>query len=536
MEATLVVRNGKVYTVDEEQPWAEAIAIDNDRIVFVGSDEGADEFVGSKTETIDAKGGMVLPGLIDAHVHCMLAHQAFFWADLADVETLEQALETMKAHALEHPEHSLVGGHGFYYSALTVDDKLPSKHELDTVDSKRPVWLISYDGWTGIANSTLLEIITDAMGDEFQELEGVEKDSRTGEPTGVFYRTDDLDSRVDVLSSLTRSELRHGLIAFTDLAAKWGITSVHEALARNLGELELLDDLRKESALKTRIYVAMAYSKHNAEERLKMFEVAKSRYNDDWIRVGAVKFFMDGVAESHTAAMLEPYCDRPSYAGDPFYTQEEFNGIVKTINEADLQCMTHASGDRAVRVALNAYEEASLSRSARNRHRIEHVECASSEDVARFGPLGVIASMQPMHAAMSSPSEDDIYHRALGEERIKRSYPMKSLISSGAVLAFSSDWSVVDINPFLGIQAAMMRVGTTAEEDSITLEEAIRGYTINAAYASFEEHLKGSLERGKLADIVVLSHNLFEMAVDQIDDVRPVTTIVGGKVVYAADS
>ncbi len=532
----MVVRNGRVYTVDGSLPWAEAVAIRDDRIIFVGSEEAVEEFIGPGTETIDVQGRMVLPGLIDAHVHCLMAHHVFSWADLTGVDALEEALETMRTHALEHPEHGLVGGHGFRYGALMVDDRLPSREVLDTVDSERPVWLISYDGWTGIANSRLLDIVTDAMGAEFQKLDGVEKDPRTGQPTGVFYRTDDLDSRVDVFSSLTSGELRHGLLEFMDLAVRWGITSVHEALARNLDELRLLENLRAESALKTRIYVAMAYSKHNAEERLKMFDAARSRYDDEWIRVGAVKFFIDGVADSHTAAMLEPYADRPSSSGEPFYTQDEFDAIIRTIDEAGFQCMTHACGDRGVRVALNAYEKASSSRPRDHRHRIEHIENVSPEDVARFGPLGVIASMQPVHAVLSSPDFDDVYFKALGEERLMRTFPLRGLVRSGAVLAFSSDWSVADINPFLGIHAAMTRGGLPGKENVVTLEEAIRGYTINAAYASFEEHLKGSLEPGKLADLVVLSHDLFDISVDEVKDVRPVMTIVGGKTVYDADS
>ena len=535
-KATLVIRNGRVYTVDEAHPWAEAVAIRDDRIVFVGDEKSVEEHVGPETKVIDVHGKMVLPGLIDAHVHCLMAHHVFSWADLTEADTLEEALERMKAHALAHPEHGLVGGHGFRYGALKIDGKLPDRRVLDTVDKERPVWLISYDGWTGIANSRLLGIITEAMGEEFHDLGGVEKDHETGEPTGVFYRTDDLEARVDVLSSLTSGELRHGLISYTELAASWGITSVHEALARNLEELQLLDDLKKESALKTRVYVAMAYSKHNAEGCLKMFETARSRYNDEWVRVGAVKFFIDGVADSYTAAMLEPYSNNPSSSGEPFYSQDEFNDIVRSIDQVGLQCMTHACGDRGVQVVLNAYESALSSGGGKGRHRIEHIENASAEDVERFGTLGVIASMQPVHTMLSLPEFDSSYYEALGEDRTKTSYPMRGLIDCGATLALSSDWSVADMNPFLGIEAAMTRGGLPGKKNVVTLEEAIRGYTINAAYASFEEDLKGSLEPGKLGDLVVVSNNLFDVPVEKLKDVRPLLTVVGGKIVYVADA
>lgn len=535
-EATFVIRNGRVYTVNDKQPWAEAVAVRGDRIIHVGSDESVKAFIGPGTEAIDLQGRMVLPGMIDAHVHCMTAYEVFSWASLADANTLDEAIEAMKAHAREHPDHALVGGSGFRYSALMVNGRLPTRQMLDTIDNRRPVLLMSYDGWTGIVNSRLLEIIMDAMGSEFEELEGVEKDSETGGPTGVFYRLDDLDSRVDVLSPLIGREVRKGLVSFMDLCSRWGITSVHEALVKNIDSLEILENLRKEAGLKTRIYIAMAYSKHRADERMKMFEEARSRYNDEWIRVGAVKLFIDGVADSHTAAMLDPYSDRPSFAGEPFYSQDEFDDIVKRLDKAGFQCMTHSCGDRGVRVALNAYESVSSSGGKARRHRIEHIENVSDEDVARFGPLGVIASMQPIHAALSSPEFDDVYVKALGEERILKTYPWKSLIRSGAVLAFSSDWSVADLNPFLGIHAALTRGGLPGKENVISLEEAIRGYTINAAYASFEEDIKGSIEPGKLADLVVLSENLFEIPVDAIKGVEPVLTVVGGREVHRGDA
>ena len=533
--ADMVLRSGRVYTVNEDQPWAEAFAVRGDKFVHVGSDKSAEAFIGPDTKVIDLQGRMVLPGIIDAHVHCITAYEVFSWASLADADTRDEAIEAMKTHAREHPDHAVVGGSGFRYSALMVDGRLPTRQVLDTVDEDRPVLLMSYDGWTAIVNSKLLQIILDAMGSEFQELEGVEKDPETGEPTGVFFRLDDLDSRVDVLSPLTSKEVRNGLVAFMDLCSRWGITSVHDALVKNIDSLAIIDDLRKERGLKTRIYIAMAYSKHRADERMKMFEEARSRYNDEWIRVGAVKLFIDGVADSHTAAMLEPYSDRPSFSGEPFYSQDEFDSIVGMLNRAGFQCITHACGDRGVRVALNAYEGVSREGGQARRHRIEHIENASAEDVVRFGPLRVIASMQPIHAALSSPEFDDVYVKALGKDRILRTYPWKSLIRSGAVLAFSSDWSVADLNPFLGIHAALTRGGLPGTDNVIGLEEAIRGYTMNAAYASFEEGIKGSIEPGKLADFVVLSANLFEIPVDAIRQVEPLLTVVGGNEVYRKD-
>ncbi|UCE92233.1 MAG: amidohydrolase [Methanobacteriota archaeon] len=534
-DADLVIRNGRVYTVNDAQPWTEAVAVRGDRIVHVGSDKSVEAFIGPETETIDLKGRMVLPGIIDAHVHSVMAYQAFSWADLTVVDTVDEALKAIEAHAREHPEHCLVGGYGFRYNALMFEGRLLGRKMLDAAEKERPVWLMSYDGWTGIANSRLLDAIAEGLGDEFDEIDGVEKDPENGEPTGVFYRTDDLEPRIDLLSSLTSKEFRQGLVSFMDMCSRWGVTSVHDALVRRAEELEMIDSLRKADGLKTRVYVAMEYPKHDVHKRLEMFEAARSRYNDEWVRVGAVKLFIDGVADSHTAALLEPYSDRPSSAGKPFYSQEEFDDIVKSLDEAGFQCITHSCGDRGVRVALNAYEHVSGSGGNAHRHRIEHVENVSDEDIARFGPLGVIASMQPVHADLSSTEFDDVYFKALGEERIRKAFPWKSLVRAGAVLAFSSDWPVANINPFLGMQTATTRGGLPGRENVVSLEEAIRGYTINAAYASFEEGLKGSIEPDKLADLVVLSENLFEIPVDAIKSVEPVLTIVGGKQVYRKD-
>ncbi|MBU0624235.1 MAG: amidohydrolase [Candidatus Thermoplasmatota archaeon] len=532
----LLVKNARVFTVNASQPWAEAVGAFGDRIVFVGSDEEAAKLVGPDTKVIDAGGRLVLPGLIDAHTHCLSAYSVYFWANLTLANSLEEFIEIVKKHASEHPEHPLVGGFGFRYSAITVEGKLPGRSVLDSVISDRPVWLMSYDGWTACTNTKLLDIAQERLGVEFDRMPGIERDSRTGQPTGVFYKTEDLEPIIEAISTTGTDLLYEGLKLVLEDMVRWGITSVHDVGVRDKQHLQAYERLRRKGELKARVYGAMQYSKKPAREQFKEFDEARSKYSDEWIKVGAVKLFIDGVEDSHTAAMLEPYDDLPGVCGETIYQPEEFKRIVEELDNRGFQCITHACGDRGVRVTLDAYENAVRTNKPRDRrHRIEHVEIVSPDDIPRFEGLGVVPDMQPLHAHLSTAPFDDVYGRTVGLERLQTSFPWRSMVDSGARLAFSSDWPVADMNPFLGIHTAVTRGGLVGVQNTISVKDAIYGYTINAAYASFEEDIKGSLEVGKLADIIMLSDNLFEIDHDDIKKAEPLLTIVGGKEVYRSD-
>jgi hypothetical protein len=532
----VIIRNGRVFTVDDSRPWAESVGVIGDRIAFVGTDKEAADFVGPDTKVIDADGRLVLPGLIDAHTHCLYGHQIYFWANLTPADSLEELIRTVEMHALEHPEHHLVGGRGYRYSAVMVEGRLPGRAVLDRVIGDRPVWLKSYDGWTACTNTRFLDIARKRLGEAFDRLPGVERDSVTGEPTGVFFKTDELEPLVEELSTAGTDLMYDGLKLVIGEMVRWGITSVHEAGARDMNALQIYERLRRNGELKARVYVAMQYAPARGEEQMGDFERMRSEFSDEWIKVRAVKLFIDGVEDSHTAAMLEPYDDLPGETGETIYPPEEFKQIVERLDRMGLQCITHACGDRGVRTALDAYEHAALMNKPRDRrHRIEHVEIVSPEDVPRFKDLGVVPSMQPLHAHLSTPPFDEVYGKTLGPARLERSFPWRSMVTSGARLAFSSDWPVADMNPFLGIHSALTRGGLVGPQNTVSLEDAIKGYTINAAYASFEEDIKGSLEAGKLADIIILSDNLFEIDHDYIKKVEPLITIIGGKEVYRSD-
>ncbi len=534
---TLLIKSARVYTVNASQPWAEAVGVAGDRIVFVGSDRDAAGLVGPETSVVEAGGRLLLPGLIDAHTHCISAYQTYFWANLTRVDSFEELARTLRKHADEHPEHRLVGGSGFRYSAITVDGRLPDRLVLDRLVNDRPLWLISYDGWTACANTKFLEIAQNKLAEDFDKIPGVDRDRRTGQPTGVFYKTEELAAAVEEISATGGDIVHDGLKLVIDDMVRWGITSVHDVGVKSLSELRIYERLRRDGELKVRVYVAMQHDRRRGAEQFADFDSAHSRYSDEWIRVGAVKLFIDGVEDTHTAAMLEPYDDLAGVTGDTIYPPEEFRDLIEKLDGRGLQCITHSCGDRGVRVALDAYENALLKNGPRDRrHRIEHDEVVSPEDIPRFRKLGVIPSMQPVHADLSGPAFDDVYGRTIGPERLERSFPWRSMVDSGARLAFSSDWPVANMNPFLGIHVAVTRGRLVGTQNVISLADAIRCYTINAAYASFEEGLKGSIEVGKLADLVLLSDDLFRIDADKIRSVEPVLTVVGGREVYRSES
>src|SRR5881227_2542084 len=279
------------------------------------------------------------------------------------------------------------------------------------------------------------------------------------------------------------------------------------------------------------------------DAQLTRVEQTRDKYHDDWIASGAVKFFLDGVIETHTAAMLAPYSDEPSLSGSLLWDPESYKRFVAELDRRHIQICTHAIGDRAIRVALDAYENAAKVNGTKDaRHRIEHIEDASAADIPRFGKLGVIASMQPLHAY---PDDDTLKSWApnIGPERAQRGWAWHSIEATGGVLAFGSDWPVVTLSPWAGIQNAVTRETTEGEpkggwipSERITLADAIRGYTLNAAFAGHREKTEGSLEPGKLADVIVVSQNVFKVAPLEIGKTKVLLTIVGGRVAYTSKS
>jgi len=527
--ATLVLRNGRIYTVDEKRSWAQAVAVRGDRFVYVGDNRGVEEYIGTDTRVIDAAGRLVLPGFIDSHLHTSTAYLDAHWANLGGALSFEEITERMRQHAADNPEDAIVGGIGWMHDAMSSRGHLPTKEDLDEIVSDRPIFMVSYDGWVVLANTRMTKLAEDALRGVASHTGGAVIDPQSGEMTGCFNEPTDLLYYSGNLSAMIRQKQLDGLRWIFDQLPKYGITGVQDAFADSR-DLNAYEALRMEDGLKARTYIALGYRKGMSDEELGEFAKLRSEFSDEWIRVRAVKLFIDGVLDSHTGALLEPYADDPSSSGETKYDPREFCEIVTKLDALGFQCWTHACGDRGVRVALDAYEAAARANGRRDsRHRVEHVEFISEVDIPRFANLDVIASMQPIHAI---PTEDMAMYRAAGSMRMRSSFPWRSLDKAGARLVFSSDWSVADVNPLLGIHAAVTRSAEVGYEQSVSLEKAIQAYTIDGAYASFEEGSKGSIEVGKLADFVVLSDNLFEMPAEDMVRTKVVLTVLGGKELY----
>lgn len=542
--ADTVVIHARIYTVNAQQPWAEAIAIRDGKILAVGNEREISEYRGASTKVIDADGRLVLPGFTDCHVHFMDGSFSLQQVNVEDTKTVAEIQKRIKAYANAHPKDPWVLGRGWSYPEFPPSG-LPDKKQLDAIIPDRPVYIEGFDGHTWWANSKALETAHITKDTPNPPGGMIVRDPATGEPTGaikedaadaIVRRAIPVPSREAKLRVL-RAGLRH--------ANELGITRVHVMGGVNVGagdvaDAELLEELRRNNELTVRFYLAYRLDPPEMTARqLEEIERARERNHDDWIAAGGVKFFLDGVIETHTAAMLAPYSNDPSLSGQLLWDPDKFKAFVADLDRRGIQIFTHAIGDRAIRLALDSYESAAAKNGTKDaRHRIEHIEDASAADIPRFGQLGVIPSMQPLHAY----PDDDVFKSwlpAVGPDRGSRGWAWHSIQASGGVLAFGSDWPVVTLSPWPGLQNAVTRQTTAGEPqggwiptERISLADAIKGYTLNAAFAGHREKTEGSLEPGKLADLLMVSQNVFTIDPHRIVDTKVVMTIVGGRVVY----
>jgi predicted amidohydrolase YtcJ len=537
----VLIRNARVYTVDESQPWAEAVAIRGDRIVWVGSDADADRRRGDGTRIIDAEGRLLLPGFIDSHNHIRSGN----WPNslnLQSAETLEEIQDQIREFARANPELPWIGGGGWSYTALPGDG-LPRAEYLTGLTDERPAYFISYDAHTAWLNREAMRAIGLTRGSELAEHEVVVVDEFTGEPTGVVHGVVSLGRANEVLNRLWEQlpeddGADESLEASLAQALGYGITTIVAPQTSAEG-LSTFVRARDRGILKSRLAIALFHPIGTTEAELAEFAMARRNFDDDQMRVSAIKLYIDDVIEAHTAAMLEPYSDMPEEKGETFYSAVDFDTLVARLDATGFQIFVHAIGDRGVRVALDAFEHARHVNGNRDsRHQLVHIEVVSPEDMPRFHELGVVACMQPRH---SMPGGIGQWVKAVGPERIQRAFPWRELNDTGAVLVFSSDWDVTEMDPMIGIYTAVTRQsldgnppGGWIPEQTVSLETAIRAYTLNGAYANFAEQNRGSITVGKYADLVLLSANLFEIPHQEILDAKVVLTMVGGSVVYRA--
>lgn len=534
--AETVVLHGRIYTENAQQPWAEALAINGGKILAIGSDVDIAKLQTKTTKVIDAHGRLILPGFVDCHIHFLDGSLSLERVNLEGAKNVAGIQQRLREYAKDHPGSGWVLGRGWNYAMFP--SSLPDKKILDEIFPDRPVLLEGYDGHTYWANSKALELagITKSTPNPPNGI--IVRDPQTGEATGALKEAAHaLVARI--VPKPTREEKLAALRAGIRWANENGLTRVHSA-GGDFPEFDLYEELLQHGDLTLRFYVSYFLDPPELRPQdIAAIENARKKYAGDWLSAGAVKMMLDGVVESHTAAMLDPYTDDPSTKGKLFWDSAKYKAAVAELDKRGLQLFTHAIGDYAIRTALDAYENAErVNHTSGRRPRVEHIETVSATDIPRFGKLGVIASMQPLH---SYPDEDtlDVWAPNIGPDRASRAWVWKSIANDGGRYAFGSDWPVVTLNPWEGIQTAVTRQTAEGKPDAgfvptqrLTVAEAIRGYTLDAAYAGFREKSEGSLEPGKLADLIILSQNLFEVDPHTINKTKVLTTIVGGRVVF----
>jgi predicted amidohydrolase YtcJ len=541
--ADTVLVHARIYTVNAKQPWAEALAIKDGHIIAVGSDKEIQALRGSSTKMLDAQGHLVFPGFTDSHIHFLDGSLSLLRVNLEGMATIPEMQKAVKTYAAAHPDAAWILGRGWAYPVFAPSG-LPDKKYLDAVVPDRPVYLESYDGHTYWANSKALQLAGITRDTPNPPNGTIVRDAR-GEATGAIQE-DAADALIRrAIPMPTREEKLQAFRSGLREANRAGLVRVHSAGGVNIGssdlqDADLLQELRSKGELTVRMYLAYRVDPPEiSAQQLAEIEQAQRRYRDEWISAGAVKFFLDGVVESHTAAMLEPYSDDPRQMGKLFWDPETYKKEIAELDRRGLQVFTHAIGTKAVRLALDAYQEAAETNHTRDgRHRIEHIETITAQDIPRFGKLGVIASMQPLHAY---PDDDTlkIWAKNAGPDRSSRAWPWQSIEKGGGILAFGSDWPVVTLNPWPGVQNAVTRQTTDGKppggwipEQRISLADSIKAYTLNAAFAGHREKTEGSLEPGKLADLIVLGQDLFKIPASDLSKTEVMLTMVDGKIVY----
>jgi hypothetical protein len=553
--ADLIVTNGPVLTMDEPAPRAEAVALAGNRIAAVGTYAEVAALRGPATRVVDAAGGSVLPGFIEGHMHLFGGAAALGELVLDRVGSLAELAELVHRHAADRPDDRVIFAGHAPYGLLDQAAALP-RHALDRILPARPLALMAADAHTVWANSAALalaglrhgrdlppghEVVLDEQGEATGELRETEafwpilQLLPTGGRSMLGYATGrDPDPLPDARARATdRAVLERGLA----YCASLGITSIHN-MDGNFYQLALLDEIEQTSGLRCRVQIPYHHKSDKTLADIAGEAVAmRARYRSERLYSGRVKLFMDGVLESCTALLLDDYADRPGLRGEGLFSAEDFAAIATEADRLGFQISVHAIGDGAVRRTLDGYAAARAANGVRDgRHRIEHIELVDPADLPRFAALGVIASMQPLHAPGPLCFAEEPTLSRIGARRLPYAYAWRTLRAQGARLTFSSDWPVSPLAPLLSIQAAVLRKPWRPglPEQAQTLMEALASYTRDGAHAEFAEHRKGRLRAGMLADLVVLDADLERTEPAALHQVAPRLTVCDGRITYEA--
>ncbi len=537
--ADLVLINGNIVTMDKNNPRAEALAVKGDTIVAVGSYKEIKTYIDKKeTKIIDLQGKLALPGFNDGHVHFVYGGHALMSISLDGVTSPDEIQRSVKEKVMDKNEGEWISGRGWDQEILP-GKKWPAKELIDEVAPDNPVTLSRICGHCTLVNSYVLRI--SGITKETPDPPGgvIIKDPGTGEPTGILHeKAMDLIKWPQLSERETQEMDKKAVKLALKEAARFGVTSVHDLD----GKIGVLKELLDEGELTVRVYAGVPLIA--SPEKIQEYKEWKQTLvdNNHMLKFGVIKGFIDGSLGSSTALLAEPYKNNPSTSGLMLMTQEELNGIVTLYDEENFQIAIHAIGDKGCNVVLNAFEESIKRNGARDsRHRIEHATAIIPEDIPRFDTFGVIPSAQPVFGPSYGQTIQSFFEDRFGVQRAKFTNIWKTLAQANARLAFGTDWPVESLNPMEGIYSAVSRKSISDKagdawllDESLSVEKAVEFYTLGSAYASFEEDIKGSLKEGKLADIVVLSKDIFNIPEEEILNTTAVYTILGGKIIYSS--
>jgi len=534
--ADIVLTGGNIYTLDAARTWAQAVAIQDGKICYVGTDQGVRRLIGQGTRLQELNGRMVLPGFHDCHVHLAEGGLGALECDVSECKTKEDLLAKVKEYADSHKNDPWIVGAG--WSLPMFPHAAPNKAELDAVVPDKPALLFAEDGHSSWVNTAALAAAKITKNTPDPPHGRIEHEPDSGEPSGTL-REDASELVRKVSPKHTDTQRLTGLTRAIAHANSFGITSVQEA-DTDADTLNAYLELQRRGNLNLKVVAALHTDPDLGAKQVARLMHMRDKFSQGRVRATSVKIFADGVIESHTASLIKPYSDLPSERGMPEYTAEKLARFVSSLSLARFQVHIHAIGDQAVHDALDAFEFAH-SLDADLRHEIAHLELIDPSDIERFRKLGVIANCQ-MFWAFNDPYILQATVPVLGEERCKQLYLFGSLYRSGATLAGGSDWTVSTLNPLDAIQVAVTRESLEGDskpllpDQRLALPDAIAAYTINGAFTNHQEHETGSLEVGKAADLTVLDKNLFALSPTDIHKTKVVLTMLDGKEVFRDDT